>query len=71
MPVMGAYALRHTSATLALANGAKVKAVSERLGHSDIAITLNRYGHVIPQMQDEELSILENALYEEDPVDSG
>ena len=29
------------------------KVVSERLGHSDIAITLNTYSHAIPAMEAE------------------
>ena len=37
--------LRHTSASLAITNGADVVSVSERLGHSDTAVTLRRYAH--------------------------
>lgn len=37
--------LRHTSASLAITNGADVVSVSERLGHSDTAITLRLYSH--------------------------
>jgi integrase len=43
--------LRHTCATLMLANGEHPKVVAERLGHSDVGITLNRYSHVSPDMQ--------------------
>ena len=45
--------LRHTSATLALAAGIHPKVVSERLGHSSIAITLDLYSHVTPSLQAE------------------
>lgn len=45
--------LRHTSATLMLANGEHPKIVQARLGHSDISMTLNRYSHVTMQMQTE------------------
>ena len=44
---------RHTSASLMLAAGVHPKIVSERLGHSSIAITLDRYSHVIPGLQAE------------------
>lgn len=37
--------LRHTSASLAITNGADVVSVSQRLGHSDTAITLRLYSH--------------------------
>lgn len=43
--------LRHTGATLLLAKGSHPKIVQERLGHSDISMTLNRYSHVTPDMQ--------------------
>ena len=43
--------LRHTAATLLLARGTNVKAVSEVLGHANVTITLSIYGHVLPHMQ--------------------
>jgi integrase len=45
--------LRHTHATLALRAHVHPKIVSERLGHSTIAITLDIYSHCIPSMQRE------------------
>jgi integrase len=39
--------LRHTSATLLIAQGVHAKIISERLGHSDIKITMNTYGHAL------------------------
>lgn len=42
--------LRHTWATLALEAGVHPKVVSERLGHSNISITLDTYSHVSPVM---------------------
>lgn len=43
--------LRHTWATLALEAGVHPKVVQERLGHSNITITLQTYSHVSPAMQ--------------------
>lgn len=43
--------LRHTMASLMLQDGVPVKVVQERLGHASAAFTLNRYGHVLPGMQ--------------------
>ena len=37
--------LRHSSASIALTSGADVVSVSERLGHSDTAVTLKMYAH--------------------------
>jgi hypothetical protein len=45
--------LRHTAATLLLGRGVHPKIVSEMLGHSTIAITLDKYSHVTPTMQPE------------------
>ena len=43
--------LRHTHATLALAAGIHPKVVQERLGHSSVTMTLDRYSHAVPGMQ--------------------
>lgn len=43
--------LRHAMATAWLAQGVPVKVASERLGHASIAITLQIYGHLLPNMQ--------------------
>ena len=51
MPPVRLHDLRHTSASLMLSAGIHPKIVSERLGHSSIAITLDLYSHVIPGMQ--------------------
>ena len=50
-PVIRLHDLRHTWATLALEGGVHPKIVSERLGHSNISITLDVYSHVSPAMQ--------------------
>jgi len=45
--------LRHTHATHLLEQNIHPKIVSERLGHSTIALTMNTYSHVMPTMQEE------------------
>jgi integrase len=45
--------LRHTHASLMLAEGVHLKVTSERLGHSSIGITGNLYSHVQPTVQRE------------------
>lgn len=45
------YSLRHTCATLLLMANEHPKVVSERLGHSTIALILDTYSHVLPTMQ--------------------
>ncbi len=53
VPSIRLHDLRHTHATLALQAGIHAKHVSERLGHSTVAITLDTYSHAIPAMQEE------------------
>jgi integrase len=50
LPVIRLHDLRHTHATLLLADGVPVNVVSERLGHSNATITLTVYQHVHPGM---------------------
>ena len=45
--------LRHAHATIMLQQGVHPKIVSERLGHSSIAITLDTYSHVLPGLQED------------------
>ena len=42
--------LRHTAVALAIANGAHPKSIQERMGHSSITVTLDRYGHLFPSL---------------------
>ena len=43
--------MRHTAATLALAEGVPVKVVQERLGHASAKMTLDVYAKVVPSLQ--------------------
>ena len=53
MPRIRLHDLRHTHASHALRAGIHPKVVSERLGHSTVAITLDIYSHLLPGMQRE------------------
>ena len=52
LPGVRLHDLRHTHASLMLAAGIHPKIVSERLGHSSVTITLDRYSHVLPGLQE-------------------
>lgn len=45
--------LRHTAVALAIANGAHAKSIQARMGHSSVSITLDRYGHLLPSLDDQ------------------
>ena len=42
--------LRHTHASWLIAKGAHAKAIQERLGHSSITVTMDTYGHLMPEI---------------------
>ena len=56
LPRIRLHDLRHTHATLSLQAGIHPKVVSERLGHSNITITLDTYSHAIPALQEDAAS---------------
>jgi integrase len=51
LPRIRLHDLRHTHATLALQAGVHPKVVSERLGHTTVAMTLDIYSHAIPALE--------------------
>lgn len=63
LPSIRFHDLRHTAATLMLLQGINPKVVSERLGHASVAITLDRYSHVLPSMQRDAAEVLGRALF--------
>ena len=62
LPEIRFHDLRHTCATLLLTRNVNPKIVSEMLGHSTIAITLDTYSHVLPNMRDQAAAAMEEAL---------
>ena len=51
VPKVRFHDMRHTAASLLMSRGVHPKVVSEMLGHSTIAVTLDLYSHVTPTMQ--------------------
>lgn len=51
--------LRHTYATLTIAQGADVVSVASQLGHADVSMTLNTYAGVLPQAKKQVASIMD------------
>jgi integrase len=62
LPQIRFHDLRHTAATVLLSRGVHPKYVQELLGHATIAITLDTYSHVLPQMGGETASAMDAAL---------
>ncbi|MFP5316686.1 MAG: tyrosine-type recombinase/integrase [Acidimicrobiia bacterium] len=64
LPRLTAHGLRHTCATLMLANGVPPKVAAERLGHADPTLFTNLYSHVTPTMQREAADKIGAALFD-------
>jgi integrase len=62
LPHIRFHDLRHTHATMLLSKGINVKVISERLGHTKVGVTLDTYSHVLPSMQEEVASTLEEII---------
>ena len=50
LPKIRLHDFRHSNATMLIMSGVSPKVVQQRLGHSDVNITLNTYTHVLPEM---------------------
>ena len=62
-PGLHPHTLRHTMATVSIANGADVVSISKKLGHASPSITLNIYSHANQEAQLRANKSLEMALY--------
>jgi integrase len=64
LPVIRLHDLRHTAATLALVAGVHPKVVQERLGHSNVTITLDTYSHVLQGLQEDAAAKVADLVFE-------
>ncbi len=62
LPPMRFHDLRHSCASLLLAQGVAPRVVMETLGHSRIAVSLDTYTHVLPALQREAADAMDRAL---------
>ena len=62
LPPVRFHDLRHSCATLLLSAAVPPKVVQERLGHANIAMTMDVYSHVMPDLQESAAAALETAL---------
>lgn len=61
--------LRHTAASLLVAQGVPPRVVMEILGHSQIALTMNTYSHVAPEVSREAADRIAAMLWQGDNED--
>jgi integrase len=59
---LGLHEARHTFASLMIAAGVNAKALSSYMGHANIAVTFDRYGHLMPGNESEAAGMLDAYL---------
>ena len=62
LPKMRLHDLRHSAVAILIAQGVNVKAISELLGHSSVAFTLQVYGHLLEETKHEAADKMDAAL---------
>lgn len=67
LPSIRFHDLRHTMATMMLLAGVHPKVVQERLGHSNIGMTMDTYSHVLPSMDEEAAGLLDALMAKSKP----
>ena len=63
-PALRFHDLRHTCASLLIERNVQMKAISRQLGHSTIQITMDRYGHLLPSVEEKMAGALDEAFHE-------
>jgi integrase len=71
VPAIRFHDLRHTHGSLLIKDGIPVKVVSERLGHANIAFTMQTYQHLLPGMQADAATATERLAKPAPPPASG
>lgn len=62
LPKIRFHDLRHTAASLMLNNGIPILVASRRLGHSKPSMTMDVYGHIIPNKEEEAADLMDNLI---------
>lgn len=61
LPHIRIHDFRHSHASLLINENINIMEISRRLGHSDVKMTWNTYGHLYPKIEEQVLSVLEKA----------
>jgi integrase len=62
VPVLTPHGLRHTGATIAVAQGVPLHSLMRRLGHENIGLTSSLYAHASPEADHQVAEALRRAL---------
>ena len=58
--------LRHTFASLLISKNIPIKYIQRQMGHSSIKMTMDTYGHLMPDVYDQAINVLEEIANEAD-----
>ena len=61
-PAIRFHDLRHSAATILLAQGASARYIAELLGHSNVSFTMQTYAHVLPEAQKQTAAKMDEIL---------
>lgn len=61
LPHIRIHDFRHSHASLLINSGINIMVVSRRLGHADVKMTWNTYGHLYPKTEEKVMEVLETA----------
>ncbi|MFJ4680306.1 tyrosine-type recombinase/integrase [Kitasatospora sp. NPDC088783] len=65
-PTIGLHDLRHTAASIMIAENVPIAVISKTLRHTTLAITINLYGHLLKDSADQAVTALSSALDQAD-----
>jgi integrase len=65
LPKIRLYDLRHTHGSMLMSEGADIKSISDRLGHANTSMTVNRYLHATPSRTKASVNRLSQVMAEE------
>ena len=68
MPKTRIHDLRHSAVAILLAQGVNARSISELLGHSSVAFTLQVYGHLMEETKRETANKMDVALTPRNPI---
>jgi integrase len=57
--------LRHTSVSMLIAKNVPVKYIQKQVGHTSIQVTMDRYGHLLPEVEQQGIDAINNILKKE------
>jgi len=62
LPHLTFHGLRHTAASLMIAGGVHARTIADILGHSSITVTMDTYDHLMKDVHEDAIKVLDGQL---------